>query len=196
MLTLYFSPGACSMASHIALEETGAPVRGKTDSPAEGRAENRGVSQYRASIVSALHALGAFRGGRGRAGHGKGAWAEIVLGQLESGVCHIRSRIGRQRSNLVGRRSVPRLLHTYSPRLQSMRAGANQGDGSNCNALSERSSARCSKRQPAREPARGLVKQLFAVIDLLHGAPLKRNSGPYFGSASTLRATSLRREEE
>jgi glutathione S-transferase len=36
MLTLYYSPGACSMASHIALEETGAPYEAKLISTAKG----------------------------------------------------------------------------------------------------------------------------------------------------------------
>ncbi len=36
MLTLYYSPGACSMASHIALEETGAPYEAKLVSIAKG----------------------------------------------------------------------------------------------------------------------------------------------------------------
>src|SRR5215211_817788 len=36
MLTLYFSPGACSMASHIALEEIGAPYEKKPTLLAKG----------------------------------------------------------------------------------------------------------------------------------------------------------------
>jgi glutathione S-transferase len=36
MLTLYFSPGACSMASHIGLEETGAPYEEKLTSLMKG----------------------------------------------------------------------------------------------------------------------------------------------------------------
>ncbi len=36
MLTLYYAPGACSMASHIALEETGVPYEAKPVSLATG----------------------------------------------------------------------------------------------------------------------------------------------------------------
>jgi glutathione S-transferase len=36
MLTLYYAPGACSMASHIALEETGVPYEAKTVALAQG----------------------------------------------------------------------------------------------------------------------------------------------------------------
>src|SRR5436305_14375525 len=36
MLTLFYAPGACSMASHIALEETGAPYELKTVALAQG----------------------------------------------------------------------------------------------------------------------------------------------------------------
>lgn len=36
MLTLYFSPGACSMASHIGIEETGAPYEEKPTLLAKG----------------------------------------------------------------------------------------------------------------------------------------------------------------
>jgi len=36
MLTLYFSPGACSMASHIGLEESGAPYEEKSTLLAKG----------------------------------------------------------------------------------------------------------------------------------------------------------------
>lgn len=36
MLTLYYSPGACSTASHVALEETGAPYEPKLTSTAKG----------------------------------------------------------------------------------------------------------------------------------------------------------------
>ncbi len=36
MLTLYYSPGACSMASHITIEETGAPYEAKLVSIAKG----------------------------------------------------------------------------------------------------------------------------------------------------------------
>src|SRR5438874_10295122 len=36
MLTLYYAPGACSMASHIAIEETGAPYKTKLVNLARG----------------------------------------------------------------------------------------------------------------------------------------------------------------
>src|SRR5580704_9971727 len=36
MLTLYYAPGACSMASHIGLEESGAPYETKLISFADG----------------------------------------------------------------------------------------------------------------------------------------------------------------
>jgi glutathione S-transferase len=36
MLTLYYSPGACSLASHVALEEAGAPYEAKVISTAKG----------------------------------------------------------------------------------------------------------------------------------------------------------------
>ena len=36
MLTLYYAPGACSMASHIALEETGAPYQTQLVGLAQG----------------------------------------------------------------------------------------------------------------------------------------------------------------
>lgn len=36
MLTLYYAPGACSMASHIALEETGTPYESKPVALAQG----------------------------------------------------------------------------------------------------------------------------------------------------------------
>jgi glutathione S-transferase len=37
MMTLYFSPGACSLASHIGLEETGAPYEIKPILLAKGQ---------------------------------------------------------------------------------------------------------------------------------------------------------------
>jgi len=36
MLNLYFSPGACSLASHIGIEETGAPYEAKLTALAKG----------------------------------------------------------------------------------------------------------------------------------------------------------------
>ena len=43
MLTLYFSPGACSMASHIGLEETGAPYQEKPTMLAKGEHKTRAI---------------------------------------------------------------------------------------------------------------------------------------------------------
>ena len=40
MLTLYYAPGACSMASHIALEETGAPYQTQLVNLAQGEQTN------------------------------------------------------------------------------------------------------------------------------------------------------------
>jgi glutathione S-transferase len=44
MMTLYFSPGACSLASQIGLEETGAPYELKPILLAK-TAANRGLSK-------------------------------------------------------------------------------------------------------------------------------------------------------
>lgn len=43
MLTLYYSPGACSMAAHIVLKESGEPYEAKRVDFQRGRAACRGV---------------------------------------------------------------------------------------------------------------------------------------------------------
>ena len=45
MLTLYYAPGACSMASHIVLEESGEKYEAKKVDLAGGEQRTRGVSQ-------------------------------------------------------------------------------------------------------------------------------------------------------
>ena len=45
MLTLYFSPGGCSLASHIAIEETGAPYEAKLTALAKGSSAPQSTSR-------------------------------------------------------------------------------------------------------------------------------------------------------
>jgi len=56
MLTLYYAPGACSMASHIALEETGTPYERQIVNLAQGE---QAKPEYLKSVKPARQGAGA-----------------------------------------------------------------------------------------------------------------------------------------
>ncbi len=133
MLTLYFSPGACSLASHIGLEETGAPYEAKPILLAKGQqrteeyqkinprgkvpalsvdgkilVENTAILTYLARRFpeKKLMPTDPAEEARGIGTRGKRKRTEIVLGQLPGDRLHVPRKRMDHGQRLHARRSL------------------------------------------------------------------------------------------